>query len=197
MTEGIAPDLIGVVIGFRQFEVRHGQLWSVLAPHRWTPGPDTATCMAPNRHEEPVPAKHCTCGFYARYTPPARTASLTTPDLVGGAMALWGRIELHAHGMRAEHAAVVALALPFSYGRKRRELLLAAASLGVPAVPARRLVAAATTHGEIIPRQMRPPDLAPNKRAAPGEPAPARLNAVADGLRQPAPKKARHGSPPR
>jgi hypothetical protein len=104
-------------------------------------------------------------------------------------MAVWGRIELHAHGMRAEQASVVALALPFSFGRKRRQLLRAAASLGVPAVPARRLVATATAHGEMIPRRMRPPDLAPNKRAAPGEPAPARLNAVADGLRQPPRKR--------
>jgi hypothetical protein len=193
MSEGIAPDLIGVVIGFRQFAVRNGELWSVLAPYRWTPGAHTAVCLAANGHEEPVPAKRCTCGFYVRYTPPPRTASLTTPDLVAGAMAVWGRIELHAHGMRAEHASVVVLALPFSRGRKRRELLQAAASLGVPAVPARRLVATATAHGEMIPRHMRPPDLAPNKRAAPGEPAPARLNAVADGLRQPPKTRTRHG----
>jgi hypothetical protein len=31
---------------------------------------------------------------------------------------------------------------------------------------------------------MRPPDTTPNKRAAPGEPAPARLYAVADGYRE-------------
>ncbi|MEN3282294.1 MAG: hypothetical protein V7607_3434, partial [Solirubrobacteraceae bacterium] len=36
----------------------------------------------------------------------------------------------------------------------------------------------------LVPRAMRPPDLTPNKRAAPGEPDPARLYAVADGLRQ-------------
>jgi hypothetical protein len=193
MAEGIAPDLIGAVVGFRQFAVRDGELWSVLAPYRWTPGAHTAVCLAQVSHDEPVPAKHCTCGFYVRYTPPPRGASLTTPDLVAGGMAVWGRIELHAHGMRAEHAAVVALALPFSYGRKRRDLLLAAESLAVPAVPARRLVAVATKHGEMIPRRMRPPDLAPNKRAAPGEPAPARLNAVADGLRQPPKTRTRHG----
>ena len=193
MTEGIAPDLIGTVIGFRQFAVRDGGLWSVLAPHLWTEGAHTAVCLAPSSHDEPVPARHCTCGFYVRYTPPPRTASLTTADLVAGAMAVWGRIELHAHGMRAERGAVVALALPFSYGRKRRQVIAAALALGVPAVPARHLVAEGTKHGEMIPREMRPPDLAPNKRAAPGEPAPARLNAVADGLRQPTHKRSKHG----
>jgi hypothetical protein len=86
--------------------------------------------------------------------------------------------------MRVEHAMVVALALPFSWGAKRRGVVAAARALEVPAVPARRLMAAAREHGELIPRSMRPPDLTPNKRAAPGEPAPARLYAVADGLRQ-------------
>jgi len=48
-------------------------------------------------------------------------------------------------------------------------------------VPARRLKATALEHGAVIPRHMRPPDTTPNKRQAPGEPAPARLYAVADG----------------
>jgi hypothetical protein len=84
--------------------------------------------------------------------------------------------------MRARHASVVALALPLSPWGKRRQTVAAAASLGIPAVPARRLVAATAGAGRIIPKAMRPPDVMPNKRQAPGEPAPARLNAVADGL---------------
>ena len=59
-----------------------------------------------------------------------------------------------------------------------------ASSLEVPAVPARKLKATALEHGDIIPRRMRPPDTTPNKRAAPGPPDPARLYAVADGLRR-------------
>ena len=99
-------------------------------------------------------------------------------------MALWGRVELHAHGIRAQHAMIVALALPMSWGSKRRRLVAAANALEVPAVPARRLKAAALEHGDVIPRRMRPPDTTPNKRAAPGPPDPARLYAVADGLRR-------------
>jgi hypothetical protein len=99
-------------------------------------------------------------------------------------VALWGQVELHAHGMRAQHAMVVALALPFSRGAKRSLIRATAADLEVPAVPARRLKAAALQHGDVIPRRMRPPDTTPNKRAAPGEPAPARLYAVADGYRE-------------
>jgi hypothetical protein len=182
--ESTAPDLIRPVIGFRQWRLRGAQLWSLRTEDRWARGMQTAHCLADHAHDAPAPQNGCTCGFYAWYAPPPRSASTATSDLLGGAVALWGRIELHAHGMRAEHAMVVALALPFSWGSKRRRILAAASALEVPAVPARRLKAVALEHGEIIPNAMRPPDLTPNKRAAPGEPDPARLYAVADGLKQ-------------
>jgi len=141
----------------------------------------TAQCAA---HGHPAPQNGCTCGIHAWYDPPARSASAATAELVAGAVALWGQIELHAHGMRAEHAVLVALALPLSRGAKRHRLLAVADALGVPAVPARRLAATASAHGEPIARWMRPPDLEPNKRKAPGPPDPARLHAVADGYRR-------------
>jgi hypothetical protein len=176
------PDLIGAVIGFRQFRLLGTGLWSTHAAYHWHACDHTAVCKAVDRHDDPPPAKGCACGFYARYTPPPRGASAATTDLLAGAVALWGRIELHAHGMRAEHARVVALALPFSRGSKRARTVAAAQALGVRAVPARRLVAATVDHGDVIPRSMQPPDVMPNKRKAPGEPRSAKLNAVADGL---------------
>jgi hypothetical protein len=176
-----APDLITAVIGFRQWRLVGTELWSLRAGDRWRRGVHTAHCL---NHDHAAPANGCTCGIYAWYGPAPRGASAMTPDLVGGAVALWGQIELHAHGMRAQHAMVVALALPFSRGAKHRLIAEAANALEVPAVPARRLRATALAHGALIPRRMRPPDTTPNKRAAPGEPAPARLYAVADGLRQ-------------
>jgi hypothetical protein len=178
--EPAAPDLITAVIGFRQWRVVGDELWSVRADDRWRRGVHTAHCP---EHGHIAPANGCTCGIYAWYAPTPRGASALTSDLVGGAVALWGQVELHAHGMRAQHAMVVALALPFSRWAKRRRIRAVAADLEVAAVPARRLRAVALEHGDIIPRRMRPPDTTPNKRAAPGEPAPARLYAVADGLR--------------
>ena len=176
--EAAAPDLITAVIGFRQWRLRDGALWSLRAEDPWHRGVHTAHCPV-QAHD--APANGCTCGIYAWYSPTPRGASALTPDLVGGAVALWGHVELHAHGMRAQQAMVVALALPFSWGAKRRQIRAVADALEVPAVPTRRLRAAALAHGEVIPRRMRPPDTTPNKRAAPGEPAPARLYAVADG----------------
>jgi hypothetical protein len=184
--EASAPDLVTAVIGFRQWRLCGDELWSLRATERWRPGVHSAHCAT---HDHEAPANGCTCGIYAWYSPVPRGASALTPDLVGGAVALWGQIELHAHGMRAQHAMVVALALPFSWGAKRRRIRAAADALEVPAVAARRLKAAALTHGDVIPRRMRPPDTTPNKRAAPGEPAPARLYAVADGYHQ---RQARH-----
>jgi hypothetical protein len=175
-----APDLVTAVIGFRQWQLIGDELWSVRATDRWRRGVNTADCDA-GSHDGPAPANGCTCGIYAWYGPTPRGASAATSDLVAGAVALWGQIELHAHGMRAQHAMVVAVALPFSWGAKRRRIQAAAAALEVPAVPARRLRATALEHGDLIPGWMRPPDTTPNKRAAPGEPAPARLYAVADG----------------
>jgi hypothetical protein len=173
-----APDLITPVIGFRQWRLRGDELWSFQTDEQWGHGVHTAQCPL---HAHHAPANGCSCGIYAWYSPTPRGASALTAALVGGAVALWGQIELHAHGMRAEHAVVVALALPFSWGAKRRHIRAAAAALEVPVVPARRLRATALRHGETIGRGMRPPDTTPNKRAAPGEPAPARLYAVADG----------------
>ncbi|MFZ1996837.1 MAG: hypothetical protein WAU75_22170, partial [Solirubrobacteraceae bacterium] len=108
-----APDLVTAVIGFRQWRVRGDELWSFQAAERWQRGVHTAHCAA-QAHEAPV--NGCTCGIYAWYSPTPRGASALTADLVAGAVALWGRIELHAHGMRAQHAMVVALALPLSWG---------------------------------------------------------------------------------
>jgi hypothetical protein len=180
--EAAAPDLIHAVIGFRQWRLRGSELWALRSDEPWVRGVQTAHCPTDLGHV--APENGCTCGFHAWYAPPPRTASVGTSDLVAGAIAAWGRVELHAHGMRVQYAMVVALALPFSWGAKRHSLRAAARALEVPAVPARKLMAAAREHGELVPRAMRPPDLMPNKRAAPGEPAPARLYAVADGLRQ-------------
>jgi hypothetical protein len=182
--QAAAPDLIRAVIGFRQWRLRGSELWSVQSDDRWRRGVHTAHCLSEDAHDGPAPQNGCTCGIYAWYAPPPRTASAGTSDLVAGAIAAWGQVELHAHGMRVEHAMVIALALPFSWGTKRRNVIAAARALEVHAVPARRLLAVAREHGETVPRTMRPPDLTPNKRAAPGEPAPAALYAVADGLKQ-------------
>jgi hypothetical protein len=175
-----APDLIHPVVGYRQWRMQDGELRSVYTLDRWKPGPMTALCRAKAAHPLPPPASDCSCGFYARYTPVPRTASAGTPDLVAGAVLLWGHLELHAHGMRAEQVALVALALPVLPGPKRSRVRSMAEAYGVPAVRPRDLAATALRQGRPVPPALIPPDETPNKRAAPGTPDPARLHAVGD-----------------
>ena len=72
------PDLVEPVIGFRQWRLCDGELWSAFADWRWTRGTNTARCIAADAtHSEDAPVSACTCGLYAWYTPVPRTA-LTT-----------------------------------------------------------------------------------------------------------------------
>jgi hypothetical protein len=162
-----APDLIQPVIGFRLWRLDEGALWSLYADERWGRGRQTARCLAPDgpQHTGPSPAHFCTCGIYAWYRTCPRLASAGTPELVGGAVVLWGRMELHPTGMRAEQAMVVALALPFSRRAKRARILDVAAALEVEAVPARHLAAAAGQYGAPVPRELKPGQLH-DRRAA-------------------------------
>jgi hypothetical protein len=153
--DSVAPDLVVPLVGFRQWQMTDGALVSVYDGAPWPDGRLTARCDRGHAPDE-VPAKDCSCGVYAYYDPCPRTASAMTPDLIGGAVVLWGRIEAHMYGMRGEHARVVALELPLSRGRKRRAVIEIADALGVPAVPHRSLKAAALEHGELLAPSLRP-----------------------------------------
>jgi hypothetical protein len=158
-----APDLIEPIIGFRQWRLHDGVLWSMYANAAWPEGRAVATCLADEFKDEQdwgrcvaSPSKTCRCGIYAWYRPCPRLGSAATSELVAGAVALWGQVELHATGMRAELGAVVALALPLSLGGKRCRVEAVAADLGIEAVPARRLRAAALAYGELPPDALKP-----------------------------------------
>ena len=83
-------------------------------------------------------------------------ASAGTPDFVAGAVVVWGRVEVHATGMRAEHARIVGLEQTLTYGNKRRELDSVAEHLSVPVVPHSRLAALAMAHGMTLDPCLRP-----------------------------------------
>ncbi len=152
-----APDLIDPIVGYRQWRLVDRTLTSLFNDTRWEDAQLSARCEEGRHHPEVVPDHACSCGIYAYYDPCPRTASAVTRDLVGGAVVVWGRVELHGTGLRAEHAQIVALELPLSLGHKRRCVLEAADRLGVNAVPHRRLRAAAREQGMPVDRALRPP----------------------------------------
>jgi hypothetical protein len=141
-----APDLVEPVIGYRQWCLRDAALWSLYAEYRWGRGANAAICTLGAGHPEPAPGHSCACGLYAWYRPCPRLGCATR-ELVAGAVAMWGDIELHAEGLRAQYAAVVALVLPPSRGGKRRRVIELANALEVDVVPTRRLRKAALDHG--------------------------------------------------
>jgi DNA invertase Pin-like site-specific DNA recombinase len=152
-----APDLIEPIIGFRHWRLVDGALTSMFSMTPWPASEMTARC--PAGHHDPVktPSPGCTCGIYTYYEPCPRTASASTRDLIGGAVVVWGRVEAHATGVRAEHARIVGLDLPLTRGRKRGAVLQIAERLGVPAIAHRKLKAVALAHGSPLPASLRPP----------------------------------------
>jgi hypothetical protein len=180
--QATAPDLIRAVIGFRQWRLRRRRALVAARRRALGRGLQTARCPGEDAHDGRRRRTAARAGSTRGTRRPAH-GSRGTSELVGGAVALWGQVELHAHGVRAQHAMIVALALPLLVGRQAPAAVARGQRARGPAVPARKLKAAALEHGDVIPRRMRPPDTTPNKRAAPG-PDPAALYAVADGLRR-------------
>lgn len=151
-----APDLAWPIVGFRQWRLVDGVLKSMFVAGDWLDAEQHARCYAGCHGDWEIPAKFCSCGIYAYYDPVPRMASAGTRELVAGVVVLWGQIELHATGMRAEHARLVALELPISRGRKRRALATVAERLSVPAVSHRRLATAAADDGLPLGSALRP-----------------------------------------
>jgi hypothetical protein len=155
--ESIAPDLTRPIIGYRDWVQVGDELLSPLARTRWEAGPMQAECLPSCRgarglwrtaspHPEPAPAPGCVCGIYALFAP-HRPRGRERLALVRGAVVLWGRIELHQRGMRAEFARIVTLALPSS--RKHSGAVAQVAELlDVEAVSARDLPVAALAYGD-------------------------------------------------
>jgi hypothetical protein len=169
------PDLIEPVVAFRSWRLVDGDLRSVYLPFFWTAREVSATCMhaespdadaprtAPPGHA--APDRGCTCGVYAYYRP---DLNFPTVDYRGvcGIVSLWGTIELHPEGMRAEHARIEALAL---YSRWTIGHLDAvrevAARLGVDLVDLDDIEQAAQRYGRHIARELVPGAAGPPETA--------------------------------
>jgi hypothetical protein len=161
-----APDLIGPVVGFRAWRVIEARLYSPYIPLRWAARIQHARCYPANRtllfgagwldepHESPHAA--CKCGIYAEHRPVTQRY-FGEFDWTAGIVTVWGRIEVHADGLRAEHAEVHALASEPGWSARRKVALRRiAGDLGVEVVDARELEASARTLGDPIPASLRP-----------------------------------------
>ncbi len=161
-----APDLIEPVVAFRSWRVVDEGLRSVYLPVLWTGRDMTAACMcsespdADARRSAPpghgAPDRGCTCGIYAYYEP---DLNFPTVDFrgVAGIVTLWGSIELHEEGMRAEHARVEALALYSRWSTRQIDAVRALASdLEVDLVDLDGIAEAARRYGRPVAPELVP-----------------------------------------
>jgi hypothetical protein len=128
----VAPEVTRPIIGYREWVHVGDELLSPLARTPWEAKPMQAECLPSCRearglwrpasaHLGPAPDPGCVCGIYALFTPP-RPRGRERLALVRGAVVLWGRIELHQRGMRAQFARIIMLALPESRRRGSRRI---------------------------------------------------------------------------
>jgi len=161
-----APDLVEPVVGFRAWKVIDDRLLSPYIPCRWDGPVMHAECYPANRsllrgegwldapHASPHPA--CQCGIYAYHQPGAQ-AYYGEWLWVEGAVTVWGRLEVHRDGLRAEHARVEALALPDERdGARRAAAAAVSARLGVRLVERDTMVATTAQVGAPLPRALLP-----------------------------------------
>lgn len=88
-----------------------GWLEAINFPYLWGPGVNQACCMGRKgtgnniTPASQVPARDCTCGFYATYTP-----ELTSLG-INGVIEVSGKVILGTRGVRAKRARIVAVAM--------------------------------------------------------------------------------------
>jgi hypothetical protein len=116
-----APDLVEPVVAYRAWRIVGDQLLSPLIPVRWDGAVLHAMChpwqkrivlggrWVHEAHASPHP--DCQCGIYAHHRPGVRTW-FGEFDWVEGVITVWGRLEAHADGVRAEHARIHAFIRP-------------------------------------------------------------------------------------
>jgi hypothetical protein len=151
-----APDLIEPVVGFRSWRAVNGRLRSPYMPVFWDDRRLCAQCSrswseapptgdADRDHVAPEPG--CSCGIYA-YFEPDRQFPTVDYRAVTGIVTLWGGIQVHREGMRAEHAQIEALTLYSRWStRQKRVVWTIAEQLGVDLVDLDEIEDAAERYG--------------------------------------------------
>jgi hypothetical protein len=161
-----APDLAAPVVGFRAWRVIDEQLSSPYIPVRWEGRLMHAACFPANRNllfgdgwlasPHASPHARCRCGIYA-YHGPERAPYVGEFEWVGGIVTVWGRIEIHHDGLRAEHARIEALAVRPGWSAARgTRVRRIATRLGADTVAHGELEAVAPVYGGSLPGALVP-----------------------------------------
>jgi hypothetical protein len=171
------PTFSQCVIGYRRWMLDVlGQLRPIAMqdPTLWTPGINEARCLVGllvvrgQRSPHEAPGFDCGCGLYGWHE---LTSITNRPDAgrfaeedmqlrsipVIGAIAAFGRLEVHATGFRAQYAGVVALAWQLGMSPRVRGIVQRVADeYGVACVALADLEREASRHGSSLPTDVRP-----------------------------------------
>jgi hypothetical protein len=140
------PDLTEPVLGYRAWRLdsRGWGLRSLSRQFRWSRRTLVAGCPHGGGHgDHAAPVERCRCGIYALHEPRLRSRD----ELVGGAVALDGRVLVYENGLRAERATVIVLA--YDGDEPQPPLARTARALDVELVPFSALIAAAGARGAV------------------------------------------------
>ena len=158
-----APDLVEPVVAFRAWKVIGERLLSPNIPVRWEGRTMHAACHPVHKRirlgaqdwvlaEHASPHPDCQCGIYAYHRHGVRNW-FGEFDWVEGIVTVWGRIEAHRDGLRAEHARIEALVRD----RERAPVIERLASrLGTDLVDRPDVAEAASRYGAPLPAALLP-----------------------------------------
>lgn len=186
------PDLTKKVIGYRTWKLRDGELMPQNEGLSWWKlGVNKAACEKHIFHEsvyceacdsddecaETKPADHavpdpdCQCGYYALHD--IAGLERRVKGLIG-AVAAWGKMEVHHAGFRAEYAQPIAFAYSDEFTLKlHREAGEFARAHGMRYMPKEELEEFAQAFGESVPEELRPTESAEGGYARSGTLRPA------------------------
>jgi hypothetical protein len=161
-----APDLLAPVHAFRDWRVTPDGLLSPRTGVPWTGRVMAATChpctaedfiQPPHR----APGQACHCGIHAYFRPNYETSRVDYTG-VTGIVTVWGHVQVHEHGLRAEFARVEAMGVYSRWTRRQKALVDEVAGLlGVDVVDLRELEAVAHDYATPVPASLAPARLAP------------------------------------
>jgi hypothetical protein len=157
----VTPDLVGPVVGFRNWRILDGVLTSPYSGVAWQEPVLCATCLRNREHEAPHPG--CDCGVSAYHEPQLRFSTVDFRG-VSGIVTLRGRVEVHADRVRGEFARLEALALyARSSWRQRHAVTAVAAELGVELIDLNEQAEAARRYGTRLAASPLPADQRPSR----------------------------------
>jgi hypothetical protein len=167
------PDLLDPVYAFRDWRITPDGLASPRTGVLWSSPVLTAECHPRTaesllRPPHSAPGRDCSCGIHGYFRPGYETSKVDYRG-VTGIISVWGEVELHQDGVRAQFARVEALGVYARWTRRQKDAVNdVAGDLGVDVVDLRDLEEAAARYATAVPDDLVPaPAPSQRRRSAP------------------------------